>query len=204
MQLTEKEAEDFLEKNRFEVAKRAIASDKFELSKISKKIPFPWVMKASSSKIVHKKQSGGVILAIKTLKMAEEAYEKLSKIENFDSAMVQEMISGTELIIGLKKSPEFSHTLMFGKGGSNVETEKDVSFRVIPVSKKDIKEMIEDTKIASSLKEKNINLDEIEKNLLLVSKLASKYKKILELDINPLIVNDKNAVVVDARILFGD
>ena len=111
------------------------------------------------------------------------------------------MILGQELILGIKKTPEFSQVIMFGKGGTDVEKEKDVSFRVIPIKEKDAKEMIEETNIYKTIKSK-INKKLLIKSLMKISELIEHNPKIIELDINPLIVNEKEAVVVDARLQF--
>jgi len=198
---TEKEAENFLEKENLKVIKRAFVKDKNELKNAGKKINFPWVMKISSEKIIHKKKVGGVILNVKNLNEAQIAFEKLSKIENFEQIIIQPMISGEELIIGLKKTPEFGITIMLGAGGSSVEEKKDVSFRICPIEKKDAHEMIKEIKIYNELNRK-VDVSLIEKNLLKISSLAKKHPNIRELDINPLIVNKKEAIVVDARINF--
>jgi len=198
---TEKEAENFLEKGSFRVIKRSFVKNKGELKSANEDINFPWAMKLSSRKVVHKKKVGGVILNIKNLKEAEKGFEKLLKIENFEEAIIQPMIKGEELIVGLKKTPEFGLTIMIGAGGSSVEEKKDVSFRVFPIEKKDANEMIKELKIYREL-DKKVDINLIEQNLLKISSLAKKYPNIQELDINPLIVNKKEAIIVDARISF--
>jgi len=201
-QLTEKEAENFLEKEGFALVLRRSASRKEQLESISKKLSFPWVMKASSPKIVHKGKLGGIILNIKSLFEAEEAFDKLAKIDNFEEVIVQETLSGEEAIIGIKKTPEFGQVLMFGKGGVHVEQEKDVSFRVLPVSAAEIKLMIKETRFYKTLEEKNVNLELLKDVLFKISKLAKKHSDISELDINPLFVNSDNAKIADARIVL--
>lgn len=198
--LIEKEAEDFIEKQGFDVVERVIVRKKDGLRSI--KIRFPWAMKVSSKKIIHKAKIGGVIINIKTLNAAEKAFDKLSKIQSFEEVMVQEMISGETLILGIKNTPEFGEVIMFGKGGSDVEKENDISFRAVPLTGKDADEMIKEIKFYESLRSKNLNLNAVKDNILRLSKLAENYKNITEFDINPLIVNSKDAKVVDARIVF--
>jgi hypothetical protein len=195
---TEKQAEDFMEKNNFSVAKRSFAKTKSQLSKI--KIPFPWVMKISSSKIMHKAKIGGVILNIESIEQAEQSYSQLSKMQFFEEVIVQEMIRGKEIVIGIKKTPEFGHIIMFGKGGSSVEKDKDVSFRIFPAQEKDIKEMIKETKISQELDSQE--LEQIKYIFEKIQTLIRKNPKLSELDINPLFVNDKNAIIADTRIVF--
>lgn len=203
-QLTEKEAENFLENEGFQVVRRAVIKKDRDIKEAEKEVSYPWAMKASSSKISHKARLGGVILGIDNQMKAQESFEKLEKIRGFEEAIIQEMASGEEIIIGLKKTPEFGHALMFGKGGHRVEEEKDVSFRVLPVSKKDIDELIKDTRIFKILEEKQANIGIIKKNLLKTVELAKKYPNILELDINPLFVSQENAIIADARIIFEE
>lgn len=200
--LTEKEAEDFLEKQGFDVVKRALAKSKQDLNKITEKIKFPWVMKASSKSINHKMKMGAVKLNIKNLKEAQENFDKLSRIEGFEQAMIQEMANGKELILGIKNTPEFGHVIMLGAGGINVEKEKDVSFRALPVTEKDEKEMLQDLKIYPKVKN-NINQELILKNIKKLTEIIEENPTLNELDINPLFVNEKQAVIADARIVFN-
>lgn len=202
--LTEKEAEDFLEKNGFKIVKRAFAKNQADLKKITKKISFPWAMKASSKNIVHKIKSDGVILNIMSLEEAKNSLDKLSKLRKFEEAIIQEMVSGEEIIIGLKKTPEFGVALLLGHGGSNVEEEKDASFRILPLKEKDIDALIKDIKFYKTIEQKCLNLNELKKVLMKTAKLSQKYKDIAELDINPLIINSKEAQIVDARIVLEE
>ncbi len=201
---TEKEAEEFLEKQGFNLVKRATIKKIEQIASVEKKIAYPWVMKVNSSKIAHKAKLGGVILNITSQIKAQEAFEKLEKIENFEEVMIQEQITGEEIIIGLKKTPEFSQVLMFGKGGSRVEEEKDIVFRILPLTNKELENMIKEINFYKILNEKQANIPAIKELLLKTSKLAKKYPGIIELDINPALVNSNEAKVVDARIIFEE
>ena len=193
---TEKEAENFLEKNSFEVAKSIFVKDEKSIWNAVKEIKFPLVAKASGKKIIHKKKLGGVFTNIENEKDLLKAFAKLKKIKGCEEILLQESLRGTELFFGIKKTPEFAHVLVFGKGGSNVEEEKDVTFRICPVEKKDIQEMISETKISKKINKKEKTTSE--KTLIKLCKLAEKYKDISELDINPLM----NGKIADARIVF--
>ncbi len=197
--LIEKEAEEFLERKGFRVAPRMLAKHISELAKIEKKIPFPWAIKISSKKVIHKAKVGGVLLNIKNNAQAEESFKKLSRIWGFEEALIQPMIeSPEELILGLKKTPEFGIAVMVGKGGSKVEEEKDVSFRITPIKKTDAESMLNELKI------KIKNKPEVISNILKLSELAAKNPKIAELDINPLMLSKGKSFVIDARIVLED
>lgn len=195
--LAEKEAEDFLETQGFNVVKRQfITKEKEEI-----KIKFPLVMKVSSKKIIHKAKIKGVIKNIKNQEKFKKSFKKLMKIKDSKAVILQETIKGEELIIGIKNTPEFAQVIMFGKGGSKVEQEKDISFRILPINKKDIEEMIQEVKYYKKIKNK-VNIKELNNLLLKISNLIKKYSNIEELDINPLIINKKQAIIVDARIIL--
>ena len=200
--LTEKEAEDFLEKKGFKVVKRALIKNKEQIKELNEKLKFPWVMKISSRHIVHKAKIGGTILNIKNQKQAEKAFDKLKSINSFEGILIQEMQSGEELILGIKNTEEFGNVIMLGKGGSNVEEEKDISFRVPPIKEKEAEKMLKELKVYNKIKNK-INQEQIIKALLKLSKLAEKQKNIKELDINPMIINKTQTIAVDARAVLN-
>lgn len=200
--LTEKEAEDFLEKKGFKVVKRALIKNKEQIKELKEKLKFPWVMKISSRHIVHKAKIGGTILNIKNQKQAEKAFDKLKSINSFEGILIQEMQSGEELILGIKNTEEFGNVIMLGKGGSNVEEEKDISFRVPPIKEKEAEKMLKELKVYNKIKNK-INKEQIIKALLKLSKLAEKQKNIKELDINPMIINKTQTIAVDARAVLN-
>jgi hypothetical protein len=197
---TEKEAENFLEKEDFRIIDRICIKKKTEINNILNKISFPWVMKVSGKQIIHKNKVKGIKLGIKNYNEAIKSFEQLKQIKGFEGVMIQKQIKGKEFLLGIKKTPEFEQVIAFGAGGIYTEKLKDISFRVYPFGEKDAKEMIKEVKIAKKLNKKIIN--KIEKNLIQLNKLVQHYPKIKELDINPLIVNEKEAVIVDARIVW--
>ena len=124
----------------------------------------------------------------------------MKKIKGFEEVFFQKQISGIELILGIKKTPEFGHVVVFGEGGSGVEEKEDFTFRVFPVSLSDVKEMINETKISKKLKSKEILI--LEKEIFKLNKLVKKYLEIKELDVNPLIISSNKPYFVDTRIVF--
>ena len=205
--LAEKEAEEFLERRGFPIAKRIFASSYEECVKAAKKMGFPLVLKIVSKKILHKSDVHGVKLDIKNKEELKKAFDELKKIKDFEGAMVQEYLDGKFIITGLKKDPTFGHVIAFGIGGIFTEIIKDVAFRVCPITKKDAIEMIKEIKgykiLEGTRGEKPINFYALLRVLLALSELSKRYQNIEELDINPLIVNGKNAKIVDARIVFN-
>jgi acetyl-CoA synthetase (ADP-forming) len=121
--------------------------------------------------------------------------------------LVQEMApSSTEVIVGAIKDPQFGPAMMFGLGGIFVEVLKDVTFRVAPITEEEAREMITEVRAYPLLKGyRNLppaDTNAIVKILLNASKLVMEYQQIKELDLNPIMVYEKGAKTVDARIIL--
>ncbi len=194
-----------------------LAKDAAECVKYFKKAGGAVVMKLVSPDILHKTEAGGVKVGLASAGEIEKGFEeiiasakKYKKDAVIEGVQIQPLISGgTEVIVGVKKDPQFNHLLMFGLGGIYVELLKDVSFRVIPVTDADAEEMIGEIKTVRMLKgfrsitERDTGA--IKDVLMKVSQLCRDFPEIEEMDINPLIVLEKGkgAVAVDARFAFS-
>jgi len=210
--LSEHEAKKLLAKYGISVTKESIAKNANEAYAIASQIGTPVAMKISSPDISHKSDVGGVELNI-TATDAKMTYDKIiSKINKalpdarIEGILVQQMAPpGHEVIVGLKKDPQFGHALMFGLGGIFVEVYKDVSFRVAPIGMKEALDMISEIKGYPILKgirgRKPADIDAIARVLVSISEMAQK-ENIIELDINPLIAGETGAIAVDARALI--
>src|SRR3989344_8694572 len=196
--LKEHQAELFLKKEDFPVVESHLVKDIVQLIKYSKKLGFPVVLK--NPDILHKTEKNAVKVNVYENKLDYE-YDNL-KAKN---VLVQKQLKGHELLIGIKKDKVFGHVIAFGIGGIFTEVLKEVSFRVLPVNKKEIISLIKENKAYNLLNSrgKKISTKNIENIILKLSKLIEKHSNIQELDINPLIVNEKEAKIVDARILLN-
>ena len=192
---TEREAENFLDEEGFDIVDRVYIKEIGGLDDALRKLGFPLVMKVSGEAIVHKNGVGGVVKNVKNKETALKAFEKFKKIKGFQGVMVQKQIEGKEFLLGIKKTPEFGHVIVFGAGGVDTEKLDDVSFRVCP-GKDDVRKMIEEVSAAEGLSKDLLKI--LEKNILRLCKLVRKHPRITELDVNPLM----NGVIVDARIVF--
>jgi len=197
--LTEKGAEKLLKKESFSVTDGFYIRRKSELK--NKVFNFSYVAKASGKKIIHKKKLGGIMLNIDSVEKAEKAYEKFKKIEGLEEVFFQKQLkTKEEFLLGIKNTPEFGHTIVFGVGGSGVEQKKDFAFRIYPFDVNDAEEMINETIVGKNLSKKDT--ESVKKEILKILKLIKKYPKIKELDINPLMIEDGICNIVDARIVF--
>ncbi len=211
--MNEHDSKKMLSKYGISVTKELAAKDKHEAMAYSGRIVYPVVMKVLSSDIVHKTDAGGVVLNIHSPEDAGRAYDliidnvkKYNPHAKIDGIVIEEQVKGHELIVGAKMDPQFGPVLMVGLGGIFVEILKDVSFRVVPITEKDADEMLRELKSFAVLEgargKPAANIKKIRSALIGVSKLLKDNPQIQELDINPLVVDEKKAVAADARIII--
>jgi len=174
----------------------------------AKQIGYPVVLKIHSPTILHKTDVGGVKLCIQNELQLREAFEQMQKkipAKDILGFVVQKFYEGHYALIGMKRDSQFGPVIAFGMGGIFVEIMKDVSFRVAPISEKDAEEMMKEVKAYPILEGARggikANKGILVEILLAVSKISMENPEIKEIDLNPVVVNEKNAVAVDVRII---
>ncbi len=214
MVLNEFESKEMLRQAGIPVIPTVMVNSKKDAIAAAKKIDFPVVMKIASPDIAHKSDVGGVRLGLFNTTQAGKAYgDILYSVKEkkpgtkIDGITVQAMAKpGIEVIIGMNKDPQFGPVIMFGLGGILVEILKDVSFRLIPLERRDAAEMIREIKGYTLLKgvrgQPPINIATLENLILKVSEFVSQNPQIKELDINPVIASPEGVLAVDARIVL--
>lgn len=201
-----------LKKYNLPLAKYATANSPKKAAEMSGKISYPVVMKVDSKDIIHKSDVGGVKSGITLPAEAEEAYIQIIKSARkkapkakIKGVYIQKMEQGTEVIIGMKRDAQFGPVIMFGIGGIFVEIMKDTAFSIAPVNRKMAIDMIKSIRsypiLSGARGKKPANIDAIA-NIIVKTSRMSENKNILELDFNPVMVNEKSAVIVDARIII--
>jgi len=214
--MSEKEANELLQCYGFPVLKSVLLKDASEVDDAAEEIIFPVAMKISSPDIVHKFDSGGVRLKIKTKEEARNVFDEI--IENvkkfqpsakIDGVIMERMArGGVEVILGAVRDARFGPLCMFGLGGTFVEAMKDVTFRLAPMWEISAEIMIRTIKAYGILRGVRgtppCDIDSIKDCLLRLSQMVSEHPEIAELDINPLIVypEGEGCVVADSRILL--
>jgi acetyl-CoA synthetase (ADP-forming) len=212
--LTEVESKELLKKTGIPIVEAKLARSNKEAVSLSKEMGFPVVLKISSPDVIHKSDSGGVKLGLANATQVGKAYnEIISSIKKtypkaeIQGVSVQPMAPpGVEVIVGMSKDPQFGPVLMFGLGGILVEVLKDVSFRIVPVTERDAREMIKEIKGYPILEgyrgQKPASIPALEKLIVKVSQFVEKNPQIKELDLNPIFAYPDKAVAVDARIIL--
>jgi acyl-CoA synthetase (NDP forming) len=196
------------------VAEWATASSPEEALEVAERLGYPLALKVLSPHISHKSDVGGIALGIEDEESLKRAYdEMLSQVQEkapdvpLEGFLLQRMISGgREVILGGKRDPSFGSVVMFGLGGVYVEVFDDVAFRVAPLTHEDAEEMITEVRGSRFLRgvrgEKPSDVEAVADCLLRLSQLLQDFPAVAEVDINPLIVLEKGAKAVDARIVL--
>ena len=212
--LLEEEGQEILRAYGFPLPASKLAKTKKEAVSAAKKIGFPVVLKIASPQIIHKSDAGGVKVNLQNAKDVENAFDtiiknakKYNKKADIKGVLVVEMVKGgKEMIIGSKLEPGMGPVVMLGMGGIYVEVLKDVTFKLAPMTNIEADDMISSIKTKKILEgvrgEKPSDVKKLSECIQRLSQLVSDFNEIKELDMNPVLVMEKNkgCKVLDVRI----
>jgi len=213
--ITEELAKQILSEYDVRVPKYALVTNAEEAQMQAEKVGFPLVAKIVSPEILHKTDVQGVKVGLQNQSDVKDAfndiYGRLSKQYKVKGLLLEKMATtgGAELIVGLQNDPQFGPVIMAGIGGIYTEVFRDVSFRVLPITKEDAISMIEDLKGNKILKgfrgAPPVNVNVLAEALVNIGKfgteMASNYESI---DFNPIIFYENDYIVVDAKIILRE
>ena len=181
-----------------------VSESKEQLIEFANKVGYPVVAKVVGP--VHKSDVGGVALNVRSDEHLALEFDRMMQIPDATAIMVQKMISGTEVFIGAKYEQRFGHVVLCGLGGIFVEVLKDVSAGLAPLSYAEAYSMIHSLRgykiIKGTRGQKGINEQKYAEIIVRLSTLLRFATEIKEMDINPLLADDKEVIAVDARILI--
>ncbi len=203
----EPEAKRLLSISGIDVPKFLWAKSSDEAVQFAEKIGYPVVSKLVSPKALHKSEVGGVVVGIDSVKNLEETFHRFSSFEDFAGMLIEEMVSGTELIAGAKVDYQFGPVILLGMGGTAVEIYKDTAIRMAPLKEVDVESMLKGLQAYELLKgyrgSQPVNLKELTKTLMAFSKLVMNLEGYFEsIDLNPVMCSSERCVVADARIML--
>ena len=212
--LLEEEGQEILRAYGFPLPASKLAKSKKEAITASKKIGYPVVLKIASPQIIHKSDAGGVKVNLQNAKDVENAFDtiiknakKYNKKADIKGVLVVEMVKGgKEMIIGSKLEPGLGPVVMLGMGGIYVEVLKDVTFKLAPMTNIEADDMISSIKTKKILEgvrgEKPSDIKKLSECIQRLSQLVSDFHEIKELDMNPVLVMEKQkgCKVLDVRI----
>ena len=214
--LTEIESKHVIKEAGINIIETWLALSQGEAVAISQNIGFPVVLKVASPDIPHKSDAGGVKVGLNSKADVRKAYQEIvtSARQKYPAAKIEGVSvqstagPGIEIIIGMFKDSQFGPVIMFGLGGVFVEALKDVSFRIIPIARRDAAEVIKEIKGYPVLQgyrgQEPANIPALEDILLKVSDLVEQTPEITEIDLNPVFACKDTAIAVDARIVLEE
>jgi len=212
--LTEPEARQLLELYGISLPGASLAKTPQEAVTAANSIGYPVAMKIVSPQIVHKSDAGGIMLSLNDEKTVEKAFRtitanagKVTDPSQIFGVLIAPMApEGQECIIGMARSPQFGPVMMFGLGGVFVEVLKDVSLRVVPLTKPDIDGMVQEINgyplLAGIRGNRPKDIGVLKDIILRTACMAADHPEISEIDLNPVIVHETGASIVDARIIL--
>lgn len=212
--LTELEAKQLLQVAGIPIVETRAAYDEDAAVSAAEAIGFPVVVKLLSATITHKSDCGGVILDLRDANAVRQAWRTIRSnvaakhdVAAFEGVTVQRMITGqgTELILGASTDPQFGPVLLVGAGGTLVEVLQDRALALPPLNRALARRWIEQTKIFKVLKgvrgRSPADLVALEETLVRFARLVHQERRIVELDINPLLTSAEGVVALDARVV---
>lgn len=214
--LSEIESKEIIREAGIDTTSIKLATNERESISISDSLGYPIVLKVASPDITHKSDAGGVKIDLKNAAEVSKAYQEIMVSvrqkypdARIDGVSVQNMARpGLEIIIGMTRDAQFGSILMFGLGGVWVEVLKDVSFRIVPLSRYDAAAMVREIRGAELLNgyrnSEPANVTVLEDMLLRLSEFLENTPGIKEMDLNPVFAYKDGAIVVDARIVLED
>ncbi len=212
--LSEFESKELLAAYAIPVVTTTVVQTPQQAQEIAATLGVPVALKIVSSDILHKSDAGGVELNLKdsdsVYVAAKEMLQRInnaypdSQLEGFSVEPMVKIQHAYELIIGMIEDADFGPVMVFGQGGTAVEVINDKALGFPPLNMKLATEMITRTRVHKLLQGYRgfpaANLQAIAMTLIKVSQLVIDNPQIVELDINPLLVDDSNVVALDARV----
>jgi acyl-CoA synthetase (NDP forming) len=171
-------------------------------------IGYPVVAKVVSPRVLHKSELGGVIVGIDSVAKLEKVFHRFSTIDEFAGMIVEETLTGKELIIGAKIDFQFGPVILLGIGGTAVEIYQDTSIRMAPLTHKDALSMIKNLKAHQMLEgyrgSEPVNIAQLTDIVVKFSDLLMELDDMVaSIDLNPVMCSSKRCVVADARIMLS-
>ncbi|MFA6063795.1 MAG: bifunctional acetate--CoA ligase family protein/GNAT family N-acetyltransferase [Gallionella sp.] len=213
--LSEMESKALLSAFHIPVAQTMVARSPNEALLIAQQLGFPVVMKVNSRDITHKSDAGGVMLSLSNAQAVRAAYHDITENikrnrpgAHMDGISIQPMIvkpNGRELMVGVTNDPVFGPVITFGAGGTTVEVMGDAAVTLPPLNIFLVRDLIGRTQVSKLLAAFRhmppADMESLERILLRVSEMVCELPMLMEMDINPLIVDEHGALAADARVV---
>jgi len=209
--LTEFQAKQLLKQYAIPVVSEAVATTADEAVRLADETGYPVVLKGMGANLLHKTERGLVHLNLADDESVRRAAEHVVTTagRDLEGILIQPQLkSRREFVAGLFRDPQFGPVVMFGIGGILTEALSDVAFRLAPVNRADIRDMLTEIKAGTLLGEFRgeaaVRTGQLEEILMAIGQLGLDHPEIAEIDINPLLAaRDGSLIAVDALVVPG-
>ncbi|MBN1848883.1 MAG: acetate--CoA ligase family protein [Deltaproteobacteria bacterium] len=178
-----------------------------QASAFAERIGYPVTAKIVSPKAIHKSDINGVVVGTKDYASLKETHKRFQNLEEFSGILIEEIVSGLEMIIGAKTDYQFGPVILLGIGGTGVEIYQDTVLRMAPLMEKDVVSMIRGLKAHQLIEgyrgHPPVDIKALTRLLLDFSGLVMEISDNIEsIDLNPVMCSSDNCIVADARIIL--
>ena len=212
--MTELEAKQLLQVAGIPIVETRAAYDEAAAITAAEALGYPVVVKLLSPTITHKSDCGGVQLNLLNAAAVQQAWRlirdnvtHLHGLAAFEGVTVQRMVTqkGIELILGLSTDAQFGPVMLIGAGGTLVEVLQDHALALPPLNHALARRWVEQTRIAKVLHavrgQAAVDLPALDDVLVKFARLVQHERRIVELDINPLLATSEGILALDARVV---
>jgi acetyltransferase len=197
-------ADELLDAAGFKQPQSIVVKSKAEIAAIANEVQFPVVVKVIGP--LHKSDVGGVMVGVNTVEGLEAAWDKMETIPQFDGILIQQMVMGTEVILGAKKEEGYGHLVMFGLGGIFAEVLKDSQFALAPLGFEESENLVRSIRSIKLLEgargQKGMSIPVLADYVTRLGQLVCDFPQISEVDFNPVKGEGDGLFVVDCRIII--
>jgi acyl-CoA synthetase (NDP forming) len=207
-QLDERSAKAMLASYGIAVPRSRAARDPADVAGLAAELGFPVVLKSLSAEVAHKTDVGGVRLGLNSEDAVREAAADMTGLG--DQFLVEQMIDDAvlELIVGVRSDPQFGLALTLGAGGELVELIQDTATILLPATAEDIRSALRHLRVwpvLTGFRGRTVDLDAVVDAIARITALAADHaERLVELEVNPLLVLPDGAVAVDALIRLAE
>jgi acetate---CoA ligase (ADP-forming) len=219
--LLETEVREVVSRHGVQVVPATLCASEDEAIAAAAAIGGPVVLKVVSPAIPHKTEAGGVLLGISGAGAVAAAFRRIHESAaayarargeraGVRGVLVSPMLPSpvAELLVGVRRDPHFGPVLSLGAGGTLVEILRDVSLRLLPISAREVREMLSEIRVADVLQgirgRPAADLPALVELVLAMAETALAHEELLEIEANPVFAYPTGAVAVDVRAFLSD
>jgi hypothetical protein len=207
--IPEPEAKAFFRAGGLVVPRFQTASDREEVLAAGEAIGYPVAAKVVSLDVVHKTEAGGVKVGIADAAELADTYDRFALLPGFREVLVEEMLSGTEVIIGAKVDVQFGCVVLVGIGGTGVEIYEDMAIRMAPLEVDEAGTMLDRLRGNRLLQgfrgAPPVDREALQHTLTTFSRMALEVERYIEsIDLNPVMCTPDGCTIADARIMLSE